>query len=328
MATRRWWVLAFVIGMAPSAHAQVWSTYFERDGSAVTMALKGDAKGTQPHALHCSYSDNNHITIEFPAGDNLPGEWSSFTVSSKDTPTAAEGVVWLNQNKDGYAWHVRVLRDAIENVVDSADPFKVTKGFKDHEIPVQKASLKAFLDSCADVKEPRRSRRQDLPVTLAAWGKAIKPAPTKPVDPVMAPAQVDAAAKKLAADALAAINATEVQPVVPGMSNLEFCNRTSKTLWLFIASPIDEESGKWHVQGWFEAKPKKCGNVLVPKGLMHYFAQTETRQWKGKDGYYCMPQRAVDKIAFPKEKCIAGEQRLGAVETLLENDLTKLEFKP
>ncbi|MFG1411445.1 DUF1036 domain-containing protein [Xanthobacter sp. VTT E-85241] len=111
------------------------------------------------------------------------------------------------------------------------------------------------------------------------------------------------------------------QPVAvtnSGYGTLHVCNKTSKTMSLFTAHPKEANSTEWIVQGWGTIKGSSCGDFVVPNGLVHYYAQTETKNWGGKDAYYCVTAKPFEKKVFKGEKCVSGEMRLGANEVYVE----------
>ena len=93
-------------------------------------------------------------------------------------------------------------------------------------------------------------------------------------------------------------------------------------MYVFLAHPKAFGEKDWIVRGWFEIGGSSCIKETVPKGLVHYFAESGTKEWNGKEAYYCVPKKPFEKRVFKNEKCVSGERKLGVREVYLEQDTT------
>lgn len=68
------------------------------------------------------------------------------------------------------------------------------------------------------------------------------------------------------------------------------------------------------LSGWHSISRQSCKAIgRFPRGEFFVYAKSETtrKDWSGEDMFACVSPRRTERVIYPNESCVVGEQRVG-----------------
>lgn len=109
-----------------------------------------------------------------------------------------------------------------------------------------------------------------------------------------------------------------------------FCNKSPTNIGVAVIHTDWNDPDKWLLSGWLFVPPKSCTSFHeIPRGTFYVYASSMDIQywWAGEAAHACVSPRPTERVLFPNEECVPGEESVGFSQIDTDERTFRYDFR-